>query len=1084
MAISACAVIFSFYVQLIAFRGSLSFNLDTKYAVIKEGSPGSYFGFAVAEHQITDGATVEQWILASAPVANNSLIRGSLEAGTVFKCDARNTRRQCDGEVAFDISSSASGENKNHQWFGVSLLSGGRDQFVAACAHRYLHYAFSGQYDLHQGICRSLSGNLRGLRGIRDQYNPCRSILPSNPSHENYGQCLSGIGLDIVKEESPLPFLIGAVGVNNFEGSTFELLATGSSQESNRTGRPLSYFGYSVTHGNYCTINRIDVAMGGPRSNSVGKVVILKRDLSPTKRLTVLTTLPNREDKVELASGFGFALCSYNADPRSPGYTSLIVGAPFHSVDVAESGQVYVYHRASETTMRLLATLSVGLPRANFGSAIVSPGDLNLDGYNDVVIGAPYENDFRGAVYVYMGSATGLATKYTQKVLASTLDSGLRAFGRSLAGGMDLDSNGYNDVVVGAYASDKVVLLRSRPVIKVIPRVETRPAIIVPSLYNRVEDSFQLRFQFRYEERSNRLTSRLRGQLTVQLDPGRSPRMKFQLNDMATITSPVDIATSFRRPARFNIYLIKDENGNFPSYPDVKIIASVKLTYPNTRSPVNGPVVSLNTRPVIDSFSHDVSKQFTQTFGNQFIRLKRDCDPCIPDLAVVSRSNLTIRLGKADVTLNAVIRNIGASTAYQTSLAVTVPNGMSVSYVKLAGDVSKLCTVARALPDGRTESVCRGLFIEINRNSTERISIVLNTKSLTGDLDFKSMMLNVSSENAENATYTNNVFNVALSVVAEADLQLEGNAIPRREFYGGQIVGESKIKKDTEAGHIIKHRYFVINNGPDRIPRAVITIDWPYETASGKHLLYLMDVQSSGANCTFARGQLNELRLQSSGATINFNNTVVRPLQGRRQRRNVPGNGTTPVPATTTTIRPTTNAPQSTTKSPGPQKGVQMEGRVLDCRKGTAKCTRFSCQMNNFQSRGGVQIVVIGRIWNSSLLMDYKSETLSVVSYATVAVGLNASYISDPNRNNNNASIFTVLYSEVPKTVKERVAIWKIILAVLAGIILLALLVFGLYKLGFFKRTNRSRWKKNQRKQAAGEDDDLLDKKVPLDDKN
>ena len=47
----------------------------------------------------------------------------------------------------------------------------------------------------------------------------------------------------------------------------------------------------------------------------------------------------------------------------------------------------------------------------------------------------------------------------------------------------------------------------------------------------------------------------------------------------------------------------------------------------------------------------------------------------------------TIRLGKADVTLNAVIRNTGVNTAYQTSLAITVPNGMSVSYVKLAGDV-------------------------------------------------------------------------------------------------------------------------------------------------------------------------------------------------------------------------------------------------------------------------------------------------------------------------------------------------------------------------------------------------------------
>ena len=31
----------------------------------------------------------------------------------------------------FVIAASASGENKNHQWFGVSLLSGGRDQFVA-----------------------------------------------------------------------------------------------------------------------------------------------------------------------------------------------------------------------------------------------------------------------------------------------------------------------------------------------------------------------------------------------------------------------------------------------------------------------------------------------------------------------------------------------------------------------------------------------------------------------------------------------------------------------------------------------------------------------------------------------------------------------------------------------------------------------------------------------------------------------------------------------------------------------------------------------------------------------------------------
>lgn len=40
---------------------------------------------------------------------------------------------------------------------------------------------------------------------------------------------------------------------------------------------------------------------------------------------------------------------------------------------------------------------------ARFGTAVAAVSDLNLDGFNDVVIGAPFENDHRGAVYIYHG---------------------------------------------------------------------------------------------------------------------------------------------------------------------------------------------------------------------------------------------------------------------------------------------------------------------------------------------------------------------------------------------------------------------------------------------------------------------------------------------------------------------------------------------------------------------------------------------------------------------------------------------------------------------------------------------------------
>lgn len=51
---------------------------------------------------------------------------------------------------------------------------------------------------------------------------------------------------------------------------------------------------------------------------------------------------------------------------------------------------------------------------ARFGTAIAAVPDLNLDGFNDVVIGSPLENDHRGAVYIYHGTVRTIREKYVQ----------------------------------------------------------------------------------------------------------------------------------------------------------------------------------------------------------------------------------------------------------------------------------------------------------------------------------------------------------------------------------------------------------------------------------------------------------------------------------------------------------------------------------------------------------------------------------------------------------------------------------------------------------------------------------------------
>ncbi|NXB30455.1 ITA3 protein, partial [Eulacestoma nigropectus] len=689
----------------------------------------------------------------------------------------------------------------------------------------------------------------------------------------------------------------------------------------------------------------------------------------------------------QVGSYFGSALAL--ADLNNDGWQDLVVGAPYYFERKQEvGGAVFVYMNEAGGFQQLPSLVLTGPSYSGFGFALASVGDLNQDGFQDIAVGAPFEGP--GKVYIYHSSAEGLRDRPRQVISGSELGpTEIRTFGYSLSGGLDMDGNSYPDLLVGSL-SERIVLLRARPVINILDKTFTVTPSKVDPAQCTPKSCVTVTLCFSYNQSAG--------------DPSYKERIRtlgFGEGSLCDPHPPQDNVRDKLHPIVLSMnYSLLEKPRTFQLGPhsldafpvlnqDQSHENETKIEFQKECGSDNQCYSNLQLQ---SSWVSEQSQPLPRVNGTQVLQYSRD----------VRKLHLSINITNVPTT------PWNGEDAHEALLNVTVPPSLLPSSVRPSG----ACTFG--------DTVLCELGNPFKRNQRAELTITFEAIGIMLDTREVLVWLDLSTQSTQEDLQPV-LAKLLVDYSIQSSLSIASSHI--QSYFSGTVVGESAMKQEQDVGSPLTFDFQVTTKGESlgTLGTILLGFEWPYEIPNGKWLLYPTEILVNGNDtCHPPGGLINPLNL-----------TLLQDQAPSRRRRELepPEPGEPPV-TLATGRRPRSEA-------------------VLSCSAGTARCVWFECPLLHTQLPSSFSLRA--RVWNSTFIEEFRDfDRVKVTGTATLFL---RSQVPTITMRNHTVRFSVDVDSELQEEQPAEIALWLVLVSVAAGLLLLGLIILLLWKCDFFQRT-------------------------------